>query len=522
MPNVAYCLPEYDDLFPIWTKIRDCIAGQEKIKEKKDAYLPRPNASDESSENLDRYNAYLERALFFNMVGPTVAGLVGQVMVEAPKVELPAGIELLETDVDGAGVSLQQQATETLGGVIAYGRRFLLADYPTVEEGKATTKAQLRNAEIRPTITSWDAWDVINWRTITVGGQIKLSLVVLTEEYVVDDDGFELECDKQWRVLRLDQDGLYVMEEWIEAPWKEGHYIIKPLGEWIKGGQYYLGEDQKGDPEGRMGFGKIARYFPLDAAGKRLDYIPGSFCGVTSNNASPDMPPMRDLANLNIAHYRNSADYEETSFIAGQATPVLTGLTEDWVKNQLKGQVQLGSRVAIPLPDGASAELLQAQANSVPFEAMGHKEQQAKGLGAKLTELKAVQKTATETSGDRIVETSMLGTCANNVSAAYKTVLWYAELFVNAGTPVDAVTFQLNTNFTTAAMTAQDRAQAASEWTTGGITDEEYRTLLRRARVAYLPDDEWEQKREDQALTKGLVSDAQIPPSSKETNVNTN
>ena len=59
---------------------------------------------------------------------------------------------------------------------------------------------------------------------------------------------------------------------------------------------------------------------------------------------------MYDLAVLNIAHYRNSADYEESCFVTGQPTVWASGLTEAWVEDVLKGELRLGSFGGIPLP----------------------------------------------------------------------------------------------------------------------------------------------------------------------------
>ena len=61
---------------------------------------------------------------------------------------------------------------------------------------------------------------------------------------------------------------------------------------------------------------------------EKLANIPFIFCGALNNSPDVDKSPVYDIAEVNIAHYRNSADYEESCFIAGQATPVLTGLTQ--------------------------------------------------------------------------------------------------------------------------------------------------------------------------------------------------
>ena len=69
----------------------------------------------------------------------------------------------------------------------------------------------------------------------------------------------------------------------------------------------------------------------MGADEKPLGTIPFSFVGADNNDATVDESPLYPLAQLNVAHYRNSADYEQSLFIVGQATPVFTGLTDEWV-----------------------------------------------------------------------------------------------------------------------------------------------------------------------------------------------
>lgn len=479
-PNIAYIRPEYTDLKTRWDLIRHCLAGEEVVKEKGDIYLPRPNPTDLSTENKARYEQYKQRAVFYNVTGRTANGLVGMVFAEDLRTELPAIMEVMEKDVDGGGVSLQQQVQRVLAYVLGYGRVGLLVDYPQTEA--PATQKDLAEAKVRPTISMVEPWDVVNWRTTTQGGITKLSLVVITEQYVTDDDGFEEEYAPQWRVLRLDEEGLYVMEEYIEDPNNDGYYILKPISE-------------KG----------VAQYMPTDSSGKRLDYVPFIFLGAANNDPQPDLPPLFDLAALNIAHYRNSADYEEAVYVTGQPTPYLAGLTEDWVKDVLKGSVQLGSRTAIPLPVGGTAGLLQVQPNILPFEAMGHKERQMVSLGAKLVEQKTVQRTATEAGQDNVVEVSVLATIANNVSNGYDVALKWALNFLNSTDGAEPEV-ELNTDFSPARMTAQERQQLIAEWVAGAIVFEEMRAALRRSGVATLDDEEAKTLLEEEALLKPIES----------------
>lgn len=487
-PNIAWQRPEYGDLLPRWNLIKDCVAGAAVVKAKKTVYLPKPNPTDTSAENEERYKQYVQRAVFYNFTARTLNGLVGQVMSEDPVLELPKVIEMMKDDIDGGGVSFVQQSSKALSLVTAHGRAGLLVDYPKVEG--ATTQAQLQQGEVRPTVALVEPWDVINWRVVQVGGRARLALVVLSEQYVTDDDGFEQQWDPQWRVLRLDEEGLCVIEEWIVDPNNKDEFILKPT------------KDQAG----------VSQYMPTDSTGKRLDYVPFQFIGAVNNDPNPDLPPLADMAELNVAHYRNSADYEEACYICGQPTPVFSGLTEGWVKDVLKGSVQLGSRSAVPLPEGGSAMLLQVEPNSMPKEAMKDKEVQAVALGAKLVQTSDVQRTATEVNADRAAETSTLASIANNVSEAYESALGFALAFVDAsqvpedGSDNQVITVELNTDFIINHMSPEERAQLIAEWTAGAITDEEMRLNLTRGGVASEEFDSWQTARDEQALTKPVAA----------------
>lgn len=472
MPNVSYVRDDVAKMKTRWDLVKDCLSGQQAVKAGRERYLPKPNPADLSEENKKRYDQYVERAVFYNVTQRTHAGLVGQVFQQDPIVELPALMEPLLVDADGAGVSLEQQSKKALGEVLGFGRCGLLVDYPRVED--AASRQDLLDGKVRPTIILYEPWDIINWRTTTVGAKKLLSLVVIAETYVAEDDGFEAQSETQWRVLRLElETGHYRVEIWREDNGTHQEY---------------------------------ERYYPLDASGNNLTEIPFTFVGSVNNDPNVDLPPLYDLATLNIAHYRNSADYEEACYIVGQPTPYLAGLTKDWVEDVLKGQVHLGSRAAIPLPQGGTAGLLQANPNTMPKEAMEAKERQMVALGAKLVEQTAVQRTATEAKQEEASEVSVLATGAKNVAAGYRTALAWCGLFL--GTDQEPH-FDLNTDFEIGRMSAQDRAQLIAEWQSGAIAFEEMRFNLRRANVAYLEDEEAKDAIEEE-LASGMGAGAAL------------
>lgn len=443
MPNVQYIRSEVAKMQPIWRMIKDTLAGQDAIKKGRVLYLPMPNSSDQSEENLARYDDYVERAVFYNVTQRTHGGLVGQVFRRSPVVEIPNDIISLISDVDGCGVGLDQQAKKALGEVLAYGRCGLFVDYPV---SGGISKAQLDAGYIHPTIDLYEPWEIINWRTRQVGSRCLLSLVVLRESYVAEDDGFEVKMKDQWRVLRLDETNTY-------------HVDI-----------YTKGSD--GQPL------KIS-FTPRDAKGKPLNEIPFIFCGSVNNDENIDLPPLYDMAVLNIAHYRNSADYEESCFISGQPTPYFSGLTREWVDDVWKSKkVMLGSRAAVTLPEKGTAGMLQAESNTMPFEAMTQKEKQMISLGAKLVEQSTVQRTATEARQEEASESSILSACATNISAAYTQALKYCQIYTGG---TDSVKYVLNTEFELSKLSATEIQQVIASWNGAAITFEEMRNLLRKA-----------------------------------------
>ena len=459
MPNVAFIRPELSKLLPQYYLIRDCLSGEPTIKGARTVYLPMPNAEDQSKENKARYESYVKRAVFYNVTRRTLNGLVGQVFMRDPVIKVPSLLNTVVENASGTGVNLIQQSKKTLSLTLAYSRAGLLVDYPETPEGGATV-ADLEAGRVRPTITTYSPQEIVNWRLTERGAEEILSLVVLAESYTFADDGFEMKNAAQFRVLKLDENGEYLMEVWSEP---------QPSS-W------------NGDktPKGNFQLSKQIR--PKGADGNPLREIPFMFVGSENNDPAPDNPNLYDLASLNVAHYRNSADYEESCFIVGQPTPVLTGLTEEWVKDVLKGTVAFGSRGGIPLPVGGDAKLLQAGENTMIKEAMEAKERQMVALGAKLVEQKQVQRTAFEAKVEATSEGSTLSSTAKNVQAAYAWALEWCALFV--GVPTTGIIFELNTDFDIARMTPEERGQAIKEWQGGAITFEEMRAVLRKSGTA--------------------------------------
>lgn len=461
MPNVAaqsgveFVRRELVPYLPQYVLIEDCIAGEQQVKAAKEVYLPIPGDRNQPDMQT-RYSAYVTRAVFYNVAGRTLEGLVGRVFTRDPVLEVPTSLQPVIDDANGESVSFDTLTQDGVAKVLAFGGAGMHIDYPNIEGG--ATRLDLIKGLVRPTIHLHDRRNVINWRKMRRGGKDILTLVVIRDEYTVEDDGFASKQEIQYKVLRL-VNGVYTMEIWR-----------KPAGTTAG---FQLAEGP---------------YTPRNSAGNTYDEIPFRFIGPRKSGSEIEKPPLYDICSLNMAHYRNSADYEESCFVTGQPTVWAAGLTQQWVKDVLGGQVLVGARGILPLPEGGSAGMLQSEPNTMPFEAMQHKERQMTALGAKLIEQKQVQRTATETSADEESESSVLSSTARNVSNAFLWGLQWCGYFV--GVDESSIKFQLNTDFDLAKLTTEERMQLVKEWQAEAITFGEMRSGLLKAGIATLTEEE--------------------------------
>lgn len=448
MSDVTFQREEYKAQIKKWGMIDDVCAGSDAIKKHDtfggaDNYLPTPNPFDTCDENKLRFQQYKERAVWYGATRHTLHGMLGQVFRKNPQTEIPASTDYLKQDTDGAGVGLNQQAQAAFRDVMKKGRAGLLVDYP--EQDRSASVADLASGSVRATIHLIAAKSITNWQTMAVGGRQVLSMVVISESVSVQD-GFETKHEEQFRVLRLDDFG-YVVEIYRKAE-ESGEYIL------------------------------VDTKMPTDGSGRRWTEIPFCFIGSENNDHHIDPAPLYDLAKLNIAHYRNSADYEDSVYFVGQAQPVINGLHEAWRDHLEKTGMYIGSRSPILLPKDSDFKFEQAEPNTLVKEAMATKEAQMVALGARLIERGGAVKTATQAQGEQESEHSILSLVAENVSAAYEKALAFAARYMNA--PETDITFELNTDFTQYSMDAQLITAIVGAWQSGRLPPSDMNDVFRK------------------------------------------
>ena len=409
------------------------------MKARTTEYLPDPDETcDDPRAAGARYEGYLARATYFNATGRTLSGLVGVAFANWPQVKTQFSVLL--DDADGSGIGLINQAQGTLSDVLQTGRAGVLADWTRGEDvrrKKHMTVADVLASGRRPFISQYAAEQILTWER---NGTTLTRAVLLESEEV--HQGGEVQYLPKLRELLLLADGGYTIRIWVKYTDK-GKFILK------------------------------------DTIVVGLSYIPFAFVGAMNNDAQPDRPPLLDLADLNLAHYRNSADFEESAFLVGQPQLVIVGATEEW--RQQTGAIMFGARKALAAPYDGDIKLLQVAPNTLIQEAMRDKEAKMQALGARIMSATEAVKTATQSAAETKSAYSQLSLACDNVSAAYTRALQWVETWGSDGT--SKAFFAIDTRFNDLTLDANAIRETVAAWQAGLVPQSDAVAILQRLGV---------------------------------------
>mgnify|MGYP001197134513 CR=1 FL=1 len=435
-----YTHPDYDRFAPLWRKVRTCCDGEDAVKAAGEVFLPDPSEAEypRTRASHARWERYLQRAVYLNATGRTLQGLVGVAFANWPRIVVPTGAEYLLDDVDGSGVSMVNQSQRVVAEVLQTGRSGLLADATSLDE---TDKA-------RPmTVGEWEQR----------GG--RLMLVHYSAENILT-----------WEMADRQLSRLVLREGYHEYLGGEVNEVPQLRELTMAGGRCVVTLWRKHTDQGK--------FLQVSSIRTSFDRIPFHFVGATNNDATPDLPPLLDLANLNLAHYRNSADYEESAFLMGQPQLVVKEATEEW--KQSNGAIVFGVRGAICAPPGGDITLLQVGPNTLAKEAMADKERMMALVGARLLAPTAAVKTATQSAAETKAAYSVLTTVCDNVSEAYRAALGDLARVYN---PTAKVDFAIDTRFNDLTLDANAIRETVAAWQAGLVPQSDAWAVLRRLGV---------------------------------------
>lgn len=450
MAGVKTQHPQYAKYSGKWKRCRDVSCGQDEVQNAGVAYLPK--LKDQLQED---YDAYVKRALFYNATWRTISGLVGMMFRKPPKLTMPKGIEQFLNDVNGKGMKFERFAQLTATDVIEVGRFGVLVDYPAPpKDNIPVTVARAEELGLRPLMQMYKTETIINWKTRRIGNKTVLSLVVLQEDMPDTSDKYEQKVKTVYRVLELDASNAYRVSV-IEI--KDEKEII------------------------------LEEFVPL-MNGAPLPYIPFIFFNPYGTDPDADDPPLIDLVNVNLSHYRTSADYENGCHFTGLPTAVISGYE---VGKDAKGvateKFYIGSSTAWVFPNPqASANYLEftGQGLNALKDNMASKEQQMAVLGARML---AEEKKQVETFGVTALkfngENSILANIADTLSQGLERALYIFTLWSGAEVKQEDIKVEVNKQFLPVSMDAPTLLALMQTWQAGGLSDKEFFDTLQRGDV---------------------------------------
>jgi hypothetical protein len=446
--------PDYEENYAAWQKCRDVYDGAKAIKSRPAAYTSSLQA--QSSDQPDRfpgsmylpplkgqngfeYKSYKNRALFNNVTGRAAHGLVGVMTRVNATFVYPKDMAPLIKDATGTGVSFNELLRKSVLEILLMDRVALLPDM---------------TASGRPFITPIPTENIINWYH---DGDGNLQYAIIREiEWKHDlNDKYMLKSYVNYRELTLDENGRYIINLWT-----------------------------KGDTDKTY---SIADTIQPKVRGKALDYIPLIMVNSLGMSWDIEKSVLLDLADVNLSHYRTSADLEHGRHFTALPTPVITGVNGDT-------KLTIGSTTAIAIPDHrAKAYYLEFNGSGLTSleTAIKEKEQQMASMSARLIDQNRKGSEAAETVRLRYSgEANMLAGIAGALEGAYNLI--YKLIAVWIGESEDEVEVKLNKDFLDSSLPANALKVLMEMYLSGAMDIDTYIYNLKRGELIEpgLTDDE--------------------------------
>jgi hypothetical protein len=328
--------------------------------------------------------------------------------------------------------------------------------------------------ENRVYVSLYAAENILNWRVERINGRNIPTMVVLYEPFGgrpspgKDDDSFVTMTREQIRVLRP------MPGEKVPESKKQPYSCVVEI--WQRPEK--KARNEKND------WKLVETRIPL-RLGKPLPFLPFVFHGARHSQPAVEKLPLADIIAVNLDHYRLDADYKHGVHF--------TALPTAWVSGFDKASsLRIGSSTAwVTETAGATAGFLEFTGQGLTtFErAMDRDERLLAVLGSRLLEgQKKVGETAQAIELRQSGENSILGNIAINVSASLTQVLAWAYWWNSTEESPDDVTneqvlVELNTDFSTKGLSAQEIQAIVVAWQSGAISRDTMTDLFRRGEV---------------------------------------
>lgn len=407
-----------------WQRVRDALAGLDAMRAGE--YIPRLHEQDDTA-----YEAYRDRACYFPAPARVLAAVTGVITRK------PAIVEGLSEDiianVDLRGTSIPTLVREIVMEVASIGRVGSLIDW--------------HEADKRPYVVTYKAEQIINWRIEVEQGKPRLTLLVLhsNETQPTEDDPYCDCCQSVWRSYRL-------------------------VNGVVQYARYVKNESEKE--------ATLVEESMLTRRGVALAEIPWVWHSATTCEFGECAhPPLLDLCDIAISHYRNSADLENGRHICGVPTPYAIGFGSQ--------KFYLGSAYAWATDNQhARAGFLEftGQGLGALTEALAEKERQMAALGSRLLEHRSSSAEAAETILLRNEsETSALTTIAMRVSASLSRMAQWLAWWQSTSTEMPDASIVISNDFASYQVSPEMLSSLTTAYLSQAISFQTFFFQLQRA-----------------------------------------
>lgn len=409
--NVKARHTKYDEMLPYWQKCRDARKGAKAIKDGANCerYLPRLDSQVLQSIDNDKtptqknreYANYKNRAIWYGATGKTVEAFKGIIYQKPVKyfsknTELPK--DFIESDLmryasqeDESFSALMQACTDE---ILTVNRVGILEDYPVLvdeETGEAVQMSQLdfEKSGITSYSVKYLAEQITNWGVAIHKGRKVEYFYVLEESWLDYEESQSSPKQRlRWRLLLLEpMNGDLVYKQVIIIEDKDDKIKIQDI------------------------------FYPL-FNGKYFNYIPFWCLSVTGNQLDEiSEPEILDLVEMNIGHFRNSADYENEMHYVSIKTAIFPGWEQETYGNPVLGG-------ALATPPEQKPFILEASSTSGLAGEMKAKEEKMAILGAQMLSAKGRYiQSATTSEIENQGQSGILGSLAATLEDFFSVIL---------------------------------------------------------------------------------------------------
>lgn len=438
--------PEYGSMSGPWKRIRDLQGGTDAVKKARDLYLPKHDA-----ELISDYEVRLRLGVLFNGFVRTLNAMTGLVTQRDVMLGKDAKGPLVShwENIDGRGTHGAVFARRLFREGLATGRAGILVDPPVVDAPRPLSIAEEATLGVRPYWRRYRAEDIRDWGFTEYAGRQVLSHLVLRECYYERTGRFKSEERTDYRVYSWSGLGQVTFERWRE--------------ETINGKKAVVMVD-----------------VPRPIVG--VTYIP--FALLATDAASDEdpfvtRPPLLDLADLNLCHYRTDTDRRNLMRLGCLPVPVRTGYQKT---SENEPPMAIGPSVMVDVPLGGSFEW--AEVTGGAFEPTGkdlealEKRMAALGLAFLQSDTRAA-----ETAEAKRLDTTAQNASLSSAARALQDCLETAAGFHAEYTKAKPGSIDVNFDFERTVMDPALIATLNSICVAGNLSQETFLELLHRGRV---------------------------------------